>query len=284
MRNKNLFFSTILLGLSILLAPACSEEGNRVKGKEPPLPTLTDAQLKALSGKTFYFAHQSVGYNIVEGVGKVLERMGRPDLLRIKELQAGQSVPPAGLLHSTVGRNGDPLSKMAEFQSFLDDRLGEIRPDMAMLKFCYLDITEETDVPVLVRKYDEALSSISEGHADTAILYSTVPLRVFNGSWKAKLKRFLGMEVWGDAANITRDEFNEKIREKYAATGRLADIADWESRYPDGRPHRVKLFGKEYAELIPEYSYDGKHLNSYGQQVVAGRLLEFLARLVTEEK
>ena len=57
-----------------------------------------------------------------------------------------------GLLHSTIGHNGDPESKMNDFQTFLDKRLGDTQPDMAMLKFCYVDISKKTDVPALVKE------------------------------------------------------------------------------------------------------------------------------------
>ena len=36
-----------------------------MKSGELQLPVLSQAQIDALAGKTFYFAHQSVGYNIV---------------------------------------------------------------------------------------------------------------------------------------------------------------------------------------------------------------------------
>ncbi|BAO45450.1 SGNH/GDSL hydrolase family protein [Thiolapillus brandeum] len=269
----------LLLGLILLGLSACSDQNSAMNRSEPPLPQVTDAQLDALSGKTFYFAHQSVGYNIVDGIARVLARLGRPGLFSIRELQPGQPVPEVGVLHSKVGNNGDPESKLSEFQNYLDERLGDARPDMAMLKFCYLDIDKGTDVSALADEYDQSLKEVGRKHPETLMIYSTIPLRVFNDSWKARIKRWLDMDVWGDEANIKRNEYNALIRKKYAQTGRLADVAAWESTYPDGKPHRIKLFGKEYAELIPEYSNDGKHLNDYGQQVVAGRLLELLATM-----
>ncbi|HID45162.1 MAG TPA: hypothetical protein EYP34_05360 [Chromatiaceae bacterium] len=235
-----------------------------------------------MSGKTFYFAHQSVGYNIVDGVEKVLEKMGYPNLFKVKELKPGEPVPTGGLLHSTVGENGDPASKMSEFQAYLDERLGNARPDMAMLKFCYVDIGKDTDVSALANEYSQTMSKLDARHPETVFLHTTVPLRVFNDGWKATIKRLFGMVVWGDQANIKRNEYNALIRSKYAITGRLADIADWESRFPDGREYRVDVLGGRYAALIPAYTDDGRHLNAYGQQIVAGRLLEFLAGLVTE--
>lgn len=279
MSCKKTWMIGFLQGLMLVGLLACSEEKSPMNESAPPLPHVTNAQLDALSGKTFYFAHQSVGYNIVGGLSRVLTRLGRPDLFSIRELQPGQPVPQTGVLHSTVGENGDPKSKMMEFQHYLDEELGDARPDMAMLKFCYVDIDKETDISALAKEYEQSLLEVSRKHPETLVIYSTVPLRVFNDSWKARIKRLLGMDVWGDEANIKRNAYNALIRKKYAHTGRLADVAAWESTYPDGKPHRVSLFGKEYAELIPEYTDDGKHLNAYGQQVVAGRLLELLASL-----
>lgn len=280
MRYGKSLVRILLFGLMIAVLSACGEDDNGMLNQAPPLPTLTDTQIKALSGKTFYFAHQSVGYNIVDGVEKVLNRMGHPGLFSIKELKAGQSVPQSGLLHSTIGTNGDPKSKMNEFQAYLDERLGNTHPDIAMLKFCYVDIGKDTDVTALAMAYDQTMSQLDARHPLTVFLHTTVPLRVFNSGWKASIKRLLGMEVWGDQENIKRNEYNALIRKKNAASGHLADIADWESHFPDGREYRVDVLGGQYAALIPAYTNDGRHLNAYGQQVVAGRLLEFLAGLV----
>ena len=54
--------------MAVLALGACSGDDDSMKRMRPLLPRLTDAQVKALSGKTFYFAHQSVGYNVVDGV------------------------------------------------------------------------------------------------------------------------------------------------------------------------------------------------------------------------
>ena len=282
MSYRKSLFTMVLLGASLFGLVACSGEDGNMKSGELQLPVLSQAQIDALAGKTFYFAHQSVGYNIVDGMEKVLEKIGHPGLFAVKELKPGEPVPQKGLLHSAIGHNGDPESKMNNFQAFLDKRLGDTQPDMAMLKFCYVDISQKTDVLALVKEYGDAMSRLGEEHPQTLFIYATVPLRVFNHSWKAGIKRLLGMDVWGDEANIKRNEYNAMIRKKYAQTGHLADIAYWESHYPDGKQHTVELLGGRYAELIPEYSDDGKHLNNYGQQVVAGRLLEFLAGLVNK--
>ncbi|WP_456406383.1 hypothetical protein [Thiolapillus sp.] len=284
MKYRNELVILITLFMSLFVLVACSGEDDNMKPVVPPLPTLTDAQVKALSGKTFYFAHQSVGYNIVDGVEKVLEKLGYPGLFKVKELKPGEPVPEDGLLHSTIGKNGDPESKMSEFQAYLDERLGSTKPDMAMLKFCYVDIGKDTDVSALVDEYSQTMSKLDERHPETVFLHTTVPLRVFNSGWKASIKRLLGMEVWGDQANIKRNEYNALVRKKYAGTGHLADIADWESRFPDGREYRVEVLGGRYAALIPAYTDDGRHLNAYGQQIVAGRLLEFLAGLAIEKR
>ncbi len=278
MSNRSLI-GRFLPGILFLVLVACSEKNGRQESL--PLPQLSSEQIAALSGKTFYFAHQSVGYNIVEGMDKILQRMGLSGLFNIKEIKPGTPVPRSGLLHSAIGHNGNPKSKMKEFQSFLETRLKDSVPDMAMLKFCYVDVGEKTDVSILVDDYTHTMSRLQTEFPKTVFIYSTIPLRVFDDSWKADVKRLIGMDVWGDQANIKRNEYNAKIRARYAASGHLADIADWESRFPDGREYRVSILGGEYAALIPTYTNDGKHLNAYGQQVVAGRLLKFLAELVT---
>ncbi len=278
-----MFAGKLILAIVTMALVACSsEEENTLSSVELPLPVLSDSKIKALSGQAFYFGHQSVGYNIVEGVERILDRMGKPGLFSVRELASDQDAVTPGLLHSRVGRNGEPLSKMEDFQRYILGGMGE-KLDVAMLKFCYVDIGKETDIIHMMDEYSKTIDSLRRDYPGILFVYTTVPLREFGNSWKAKLKRLLGMDVWGDQANIKRNEFNADIRKKYSGTGRLADVAGWESRYPDNRKFEMELFGKTYESLIPEYTNDGSHLNEYGQIIVAGRLIEFLAGLVEGE-
>ena len=59
--------------------------------------------------------------------------------------------------------------------------------------------------------------------------------------------------------------------------GETADIAYFESTYPDGKRSTFTKEGKSYFDLAPEYTYDDGHLNEKGRQWVAEHLLNFLA-------
>ncbi|WP_294042122.1 hypothetical protein [Thiolapillus sp.] len=65
MSYRKSLFTIVLLGASLFGLVACSGEDGNMKSGELQLPVLSQAQIDALAGKTFYFAHQSVGYNIV---------------------------------------------------------------------------------------------------------------------------------------------------------------------------------------------------------------------------
>ena len=108
MRYRKSLFTMVLLAASLFGLVACSGEEGNMKSGELQLPELSQAQIDALSGKTFYFAHQSVGYNIVDGVEKVLEKIGHPGLFTVKELKPGEPpVPPLPAMESEA-KAGSP--------------------------------------------------------------------------------------------------------------------------------------------------------------------------------
>jgi hypothetical protein len=52
-----------------------------------------------------------------------------------------------------------------------------------------------------------------------------------------------------------------------------------ESTYPDGRRETCAHKGKTCYSLVPEYTYDGGHLNETGRKKAAEQLLILLAKL-----
>ena len=79
--------------------------------------------------------------------------------------------------------------------------------------------------------------------------------------------------------NILRNEYNETLRKEYVNKGTLFDLAEIESTFPDGSRSTFKRNRKLHYSLVPEYTYDGSHLNEIGRKKVAEQLLIFLATL-----
>jgi len=64
---------------------------------------------------------------------------------------------------------------------------------------------------------------------------------------------------------------------KYKGKESIFDIAKIQSTFPDGTRSIFTKDGKTYYSMVPEYSYDGGHLNELGRKKVAEQLLVLFA-------
>ena len=249
-----------------------SEDVNN-KGK------ITVSDIENLEKSRVYFAHQSVGYNILDGVSDVLS--GFDKTLNIVETSDVSESGSYFLAHSRVGENTKPETKIREFSDNLNSGLGE-SVDIALLKLCYVDITPDTDVDSLFTNYKKTMDNLEKLFPDTLFVHSTVPLMSQQTGLKPFIKKIIGRQVWGYEDNLRRQEYNELLRNEYESEGTLFDIAKIESTKPDGSRNVHSLDGKEYFSMVPEYTSDGGHLNEKGSALVAGNLIKFLSELKTK--
>ncbi|MCC7329881.1 MAG: hypothetical protein IT484_06970 [Gammaproteobacteria bacterium] len=235
------------------------------------------ADLGTLSRARVFFGHQSVGYNVVDGIRMLAAEAGIP--LRIEEVTAQGAIPTGpGLFHARVGENLDPDGKLASFAGALGGP-GEARYDLALLKFCYVDLDEDSKERVpsrLFAHYAGGMQKIEAAHPGVTLLYTTMPLVAEPPGRKTRLQRLLGMSAATDAANIRRNDYNRLIRERYAGR-RLLDVARIEATRPDGSIAGFRKSGREIEMLVPEYTSDGGHLNDLGQEQVAAAFLHRIA-------
>ncbi len=242
-----------------------------------PKDLVSDSTIEALRSQSVYFGHQSVGYNIMDGMKMWLdERPGGG--LKILETKTSAEIVEGTLAHSKNGENHHPLKKIADFAATLEGGVGD-QVDIAFFKFCYVDITEETDFEDVFDDYKSTMERLHKSYPDTRFVHVTVPLVVVQGGAKARLKKLLGRELWGVGANIARHRFNELLRKEYAGRDPFFDLAAVEATRVDGSPVRFREGGAEYPSLAAEYASDGKHLNELGARWVAGHLLKTLGEL-----
>ena len=69
------------------------------------------------------------------------------------------------------------------------------------------------------------------------------------------------------------------LLKKYEGKEPILDIAKIESTFPNGTRCSFTRDGKTYYSMVPEYTYDGGHLNELGRKKVAEQLLILLAQL-----
>lgn len=241
-------------------APGAASAAGRATTTVLPAATssLTAADLQRVRATRVLFGHQSVGWNIVEGIGAVYSSRG----LAGPRFVVG--APPASrsgfFAHDGIGSNGAPATKIRDFAARL--RAGAAaKVDVAFMKLCYVDITAGTDVKAVFSQYSRTVKSLRTSFPRLVILHLTVPLTTGSPS-----------------DNAARGRYNALLRQAYGASGRLVDIAAVESLSPTGARVTVAYRGARYQAMYAGYTSDGGHLNAVGSRRVAAALLLRISR------
>jgi len=256
----------------LLVVCSCSKGNERVASSDAKSTNLTAEELTTITSRRVLFGHQSVGENVLEGLRGVIEE--RSAHWPVAELESGFPAEAPTLVHTYVGENGNPRSKVDAFVRKLD-MMAAAPPDVALMKLCYVDFAPDTDVPALFAYYRDTFTQVVASHPRTLIAHATVPLQARGTGLKSAVKRWLGKSTWTDAANLKREEFNALLRAEYRDAA-LFDIASAESTRADGAREVFVSGGKTGYALAAEYSSDGGHLNPVGQRHVAMEFLLFL--------
>ena len=235
-----------------------------------------------LAEKKIFFGHQSVGYNIIDGIADV---MNERDYIKLNIVEGSEPTIFAlpVLAHSQVGKNTDHVSKIRNFMNIMDTSAGG-KIDIAFFKFCYVDIMRDSDPQEIFEDYSAALEELKKQHPDTKFLHITVPVcsvpKGFKRNLKQSVKLIIGMPGALDD-NMMRECYNKLLRDAYSKTEPFFDLALVESVNPDGfRCYATK--GTEKVNVMaPEYTEDGGHLNIRGRKKVAEQLLIILAEMAS---
>jgi disulfide oxidoreductase YuzD len=277
MNLKNLSTATIAMITSIFIF-SCS--GGNMPEEKVTFPSIKDVSAsswKKLAQKKIYFGHQSVGFNIIDGIKDVMKEHSGINVNIVET--ADESNFKVGLLaHSRVGKNVDPKSKITEFANFIDSGIGK-KADAAALKFCYVDITAGTNANNVFNVYSDSILQLKAKYPDMIIIHFTNPLTQRQTGLKTWIKKVIGRPIGGVDDNIKRNEYNEMLIKQYEGKEPIFDIAKIQSTYPDGTRCSFTKDGKTYYSMVPEYTTDGGHLNETGRKKVAEQFLILLANL-----
>jgi hypothetical protein len=242
----------------------------------PMAPELSDDQLAILARRRIFFGHQSVGFNVMEGVENlVAKRSG--SALEVVALKGGTAAAGSGFFHAANGTNEQPLTKIDGFAKAMDQTMRGTA-DIAFYKFCYIDFGPDTDVAALFERYKRSDAQLRRQYPQTVFVHVTTPLTVVQSGPAAAVKKLLGRPDRWAQDNERRERFNQLMRAEYG-NARLFDLARIESTREDGRRRTFEVGGREVGALWDDYASDGKHLNERGRQWVAANLLDFLARV-----
>lgn len=260
----------IMLAMGVTLI-ACSG-GDSVQPKA--MNDALKADFERVASARVYFGHQSVGGNIMDGLEDLQRQLGHP-VVRVGELDAldapeGQST----LLHTAIGKNENPGSKCEDFRRVLDQLQGRL--DVALFKFCYIDFDDRSDVDAIFGLYSRTMDDLKARYPDVVFIHVTAPLRSVDRGPGIWVREMLGKPNRVKLANVSRNEFNRRLKERYASDP-IFDLAEVMSTYPNGGRESFKMDGATYFSLVPVYTDDGGHLNGVGRTYAAAAFMRSIA-------
>ena len=176
----------------------------------------------------------------------------------------------------------DPIGKTHAFRATVEGGVGA-KVDIAFFKFCYVDISRETDVGKMFESYKATVRRVKMKYPGLALVHVTIPLTSSDYTLKVRLKNIVKRILGRKDENFGRSELNERIRKEYGASDPIFDLAALESTSPEGDPVTITYQGKKYPSMYPGYTTDGGHLNGDGKRVAAVGLLETLLRVAGKE-
>lgn len=245
------------------------------------LDKVPAAAWNGLARTRIYFGHHSVGCNLIEGMTEVMAQ--RPGIqIPIREATDPGLIGSPGLTHGGVGTNRDPDSKIRGFEDLLSGGAGA-RLDIVFFKFCYVDIGAETDVNGLFGRYTQSLERLGRRFPNITFAHVTAPLTVPLSGLKWTIKRLLGEPAWGYRQNGMRERFNDLLRSNFGSTGRVFDLARFESTRPDGSVESYRWRGQANPSLARCYTADEGHLAEFGRRVIAREMLVWLAKIASPQ-
>lgn len=268
------------LAVVIVLAAGCgqhSAESPNSTAASQGIPTMSSPTTTSpqdwqnLSRLKIVFGHQSVGENVISGI----EALARENDVALSIAETREAFAAPGLHHFKIGRNGEPRSKLEDFDATMSKDIAGTA-DIALMKLCFTDFGPDTNAQQLARDYIAELDRLASRFPQTTFVPVTAPLTTVQTGPKALIKKLLGKEPGGYEDNAQRELFNQTLREHYANRAVLFDIAAIES---DFGKVTIERDGQNIETLNPEITYDGGHLNDQGKHLIGGALVHHLANV-----
>ena len=245
------------------------------------LPSIDDVPKEhwaKLAEKKIFFGHQSVGYNIIDGITDIIKERDYIKLNIIEAREPSAFNQPV-LAHSQVGMNTKPFSKIERFVEIMDAGVGS-KVDIAFFKFCYVDIMRDSDPQEIFDGYSSALEELKVRYPNTKFLHVTVPIRSVPKGAKKYLKQMVKLLIGKPGFfedNMIRLNYNDLLNNAYSKTGLFFNLAHIESVNSSGFGCYALKGAEKVSVMAPEFTEDGGHLNSLGRRNAAEQLLIILA-------
>ena len=277
------FVIAIFIAIAIVLF---FNQGVHMSKEKVQLQKISDVPANCwdeLAKKKIFFAHMSVGYNIIEGLEDVIKDHEQISL-KIIEADNPASLSGPVFAHAKLGHNTQPLLKIESFNRMMES-IAQAKPDIAFLKFCYVDINKDSNPDDIFDSYAHAMRNLKEKNPRTQFVHLTVPLCSNPLSFKRKVKAIVKAAIRKPGVaddNLKRQQFNKLLRKSFTDKEPIFDLAAAESTSSDGFTCFTIKAGQRVPTMLAEYTTDGGHLNKKGRRVVAEQLLIKLAKMANE--
>lgn len=212
------------------------------------------------SNDTYFFAHASVGGNMVNG----LSDLRSSDSTRyFVTSDSDDATPPAspsrGVFYEYNRGNPGWSAKVSDFETYVNNGWRYPNVTVAINKFCYIDQTADWAT------YRDSMQSLESTYGNTVFVYMTIPIKTDTNS----------------EAGYQRQVFNDSLRNFISGSSSrvLFDIADIEAYSPGGVQQTSSYSGNTYQLLHADYTDDGGHLNGTGRVRVAKGLYTLFGRI-----
>ena len=245
------------------------------------LPSIDNVSLEhweKLAEKKIFFGHQSVGYNIIDGITDIINERDHIKLNIIEAREPSAFDQPV-FAHSQVGMNTQPFSKIDRFVEIMNSGVGN-KVDIAFFKFCYVDITRDSNPQEVFDSYNAAMEGLKGQYPNTKFLHITIPIRSVPKQTKRYLKQMVKLLIGKPGFfedNMMRHNYNDLLTKAYSKSGLFFNLALIESVNPSGFGCYSLKGAAKISVMAPEYTEDGGHLNSLGRKNAAEQLLIILA-------
>lgn len=262
----------LILGTSVCGRPAAAASFEK---ESHVTKTQLTADLATVRHGRILFSHMSVGTDILAGIKRLDAENPGGDRVHLAPLEEAVVTREPVLIDVSGGRNGEPKTKIDFFAATIRDGV-RLKPNLAFMKFCYVDFNPRTDVDELFNYYRSTIETLKREHPEIRFAHVTVPLMEQPTGLKWRIYRLIGREVWEDAANVKRAQFSKRLIETFKSDP-VFDLASVEATAPDGRLTKFEQGGQSYLSLYPGYTVDGGHLNPAGQRAAGSAAIRFLA-------
>ena len=255
--TKNIIF---LFGILVITARISSGTPVIVDHKNyNAIDTMPASSLQTLAKTKVFFAHASVGGNIIAGM-KVLNAQNPEQYPLVCEpaKDTPANTKPGQFYEYNRGNPGAD-AKIDLFARCLKNGWHSPAVNVAINKFCFIDPNASFE------KYTSSMAELERNYPTTTLVYVTIPIK-----------------TQSDASNLARQKFNETLRDWMQKNDKvLFDIADIEAWNDEGKQNTFLFQGQTVQSLQQEYSNDGGHLNGVGQLRAAKGMFTLLAQVAS---